>query len=210
MGFLDRLGLLRHPTIAAHCIHVTDEDLDILAEKEVNVVQCLDCHMKLGMGVTPVTEMLSRGINVALGTDGVSSNNALDILSEAHLANLMQRNKTGDATMLPGDTALRLATQNGARSLGFEESGVIAEGRPADLIIFDSDRPCWRPRRDLEANVVYSAKATDIDRVIVAEELLISDDQLLTLDEEQILYEAERRAFRIVGQDLRTVREYRA
>jgi len=208
VGLLERVGLLDHPTIAAHCIHVTDEDLDILAEKDVSVVQCPNCHMKLGMGVTPVVQMLDRGINVALGTDGVASNNAMDMLSEAHLATLMQRNHTGDATLLPGDSALRLATQKGALALGFPASGAIAVGRSADLIIFDADKPWWRPRHNLVANAIYAAKATDITHTIVAGELLMRDGQLLTLDEGRIFYEAERRAFRMVGQDLSTVREY--
>ena len=209
VGFLERLGFFEHPTMAAHCIHATDEDLDILAEKDVNVVQCPNCHMKLGMGVTPVAQMLNRGINVALGTDGVASNNAMDILREAHLAILMQRNKTGDPTALPGDTALRLATQNGARASGFPESGVIAEGHSADLIILGCNRPWWRPRHNLVANVIYSAKATDVSHVIVAGDLLMRDGQLVTLDEERILHEAEKRAFRMVGEDMRAVREYK-
>jgi 5-methylthioadenosine/S-adenosylhomocysteine deaminase len=210
VGLLHRLGLFRQPVIAAHCIHVTDDDLSIMAEYGVTAVQCPNCHMKLAMGVTPVSDMLSLGVNVALGTDGVASNNALDMLSEARLASLMQKNLTEDATVLPGDTPLRLATQNGARAMGFAESGIIAKGHPADLIILDTRRPWWRPRHNLVANLLYAAKAGDVTDVIVAGTVLMRGGALTTLDEDRILYEAERRAFRMVGQDLRTVREYRA
>jgi len=206
---LEELGLFSQPTIAAHCIHVTDEDLDILSENQVTAVQCPNCHMKLGMGVTPVPKMLERGINVALGTDGVASNDALDMLSEARLASLMQKNHTGDPTVLPGDTVLRLATQNGARAMGFPDSGVVAPGRAADLLVIDTRRPWWRPRHDLVANLLYAAKATDISDVIVAGRLLMRSGELTTLDEERILIEAEKRALHMLGQDLQTVREYR-
>ncbi len=209
VALLNSLGLFDVPTIAAHCIYLTPEDMDILQEKGVNVVQCPNCHMKLGMGVTPVPELLGRGINVALGTDGTASNNDLDMLEEARLASLVQKNHTGDATVLPGDTVLRMATRNGAKAMGFPDSGVIAPGRAADLIIFDFRRPHLRPRHNLVSNILHAAKSPDISHVIVAGKLLMRDGELLTLDEERILYEAERRAYRMVEEGQRVVREYR-
>jgi 5-methylthioadenosine/S-adenosylhomocysteine deaminase len=206
--FLERTGILDRPTIAAHCIYVTPEDMDIFQAKQVNVVQCPNCHMKLGMGVTPVPELLSRGVNVALGTDGPASNNDLDMLEEARLATLMQKNHHLDPVSLPAEQTLRLATQNGAQALGFPESGEIAPGRPADLIIFDFRKPHLRPRHSLLSNIVYSAKSPDISHVIVAGRVLMRDGELTTLDEERILYEAERRALHMVNQDMHIVRAY--
>ena len=174
----------------------------------MNVVQCPNCPMKLGMGVTPVPELLSRGVNVALGTDGPASNNDLDMLQEAQLATLMQKNHHLDPTILPAELTLRLATQNGARALGFPDSGVIAPGRAADLIIFNFDKPHLRPRHNLLSNIVYSAKCADISHVIVDGRVLLREGELTTLDEERILYEAERRAFRLVKQDMRLLRTY--
>ncbi|MFQ6014094.1 MAG: amidohydrolase [Anaerolineae bacterium] len=208
VGHLAQLGILDQPTMAAHCIYLTDEDKEILAQKEVNVVQCPNCHMKLGMGVTPVPELLARGINVALGTDGTASNNDLDMLEEMKLASLMQKNHLRDPGVLPGDSVLRMATVNGAKAMGFPESGVIAPGKAADLILFDLRRPHLRPRHDLVSNVLYAAKSPDISHVVVDGELLLREGELLTLDEERIMYEAERRAWRMVGQELRMVREY--
>ena len=208
--FLEQRGILDQPTIAAHCIWITPEDMDILQTKPVHVVQCPNCHMKLGMGVTPVPELLARGVNVALGTDGPASNNDLDMLEEARLATLMQKSHHLDPVVLPAELTLRLATQNGARALGFPESGVIAPGRPADLLLFDFRKPHLRPRHNLLSNIMYSAKSPDISHVIVDGRVLMREGQLTTLDEERILYEAERRAFRLVKQDMHVVRAYDA
>jgi 5-methylthioadenosine/S-adenosylhomocysteine deaminase len=208
VAHLESLGILDVPTIAAHCIYLTEEDKEILRQRQVNVVQCPGSHMKLGMGVTAVPELLARGINVALGTDSTASNNDLDMLQEALLASLMQKNYLRDPVALPGDNVLRLATQNGAQAMGFPESGVIAPGRAADLIIFDFDKPHLRPRHDLVSNIVYAARPSDVSHVMVAGRLLMRDGRLLTLDEERIMYEAEKRAWRMVGEELRMVREY--
>jgi 5-methylthioadenosine/S-adenosylhomocysteine deaminase len=208
VAHLESLGIFDVPTIAAHCIYLTEEDKEILRQRQVNIVQCPGSHMKLGMGVTPVPELLARGINVALGTDSTASNNDLDMLQEALLASLMQKNYLRDPVALPGDIVLRLATQNGAQAMGFPESGVIAPGRAADLIIFDFDKPHLRPRHDLVSNIVYAAKPSDVSHVMVAGCLLMRDGELLTLDEERIMYEAEKRAWRMVGEELHMVREY--
>jgi len=208
VAHLAHLGLFDGPTIAAHCIYVNDEDLSILAEKGVDVASCTGCYMKLGMGVPPLLDMLAWGINVALGTDGAASNNDLDMLQEAGLTALMHKNARLDPQLLPGDLVLRLATQNSARAMGFPQSGAIAPGRAADLIVLDFHQPHLRPRHNLIANVIYAAKAGDVRHVMVAGRWLMRDRELLTLDEERIIYEAERRAWRMVGEELRVVREY--
>ncbi len=206
--YLADLGVLDRPTIAAHCIWITPEDIALLAEKRTHVVQCPNTHMKLGMGVTPVPELLAAGVDVALGTDGPGSNNDLDMLEECRLATLLQKSHHLSPTILPAEDALRLATQGGARAMGFAQSGVIAEGRPADLILLDLRKPHLRPRHNLLSNVVYAAKSPDVSYVIVDGQVLLKDGRLTTLDEERILYEAEKRAFRMVNQDMHIVRAY--
>ncbi len=207
---LEASGIFNVPTIAAHCIYLQESEMrEILAERGVHVVQCPGCHMKLGMGTTPVPELLECGVNVALGTDGAASNNDLDMLEEARLASLVQKHDRRDPEVMPGDLALRLATQNGARAMGFPESGVLAPGRPADLILLDFDKPHLWPRHDLVSNVLYAAKSPDVSDVLVAGRWLMRNRALLTLDEERIKHEAERRAFRMVGSDLKIVRQYR-
>ena len=172
------------------------------------MVQCPNCHMKLGMGVTPVPALLAKGVNVALGTDGTASSNDLNMLKEARLAALIQKLHHGDPEIMAGDLPLRMATQNGAKALGWPDSGAIQPGALADLILLDTDRPHWRPRHDLVANLLHSAQAGDVSHVMVAGRWLMKDRQLLTLDLDRILWEAERRAFALVGQELSIVRKY--
>lgn len=192
-------GVFDVPVLAAHGIYLQEIDLEILAAHSATVVQCPTCHMKLGMGVTAVPALQAAGVNVALGTDGPASNNALDMLQEARQAALIQKLTAQDPTLLAGDLPLRMATRSGAQALGFSLSGMIAEGYAADLILLDTASPRLRPRHDLVANVLYAAEAGDISDVMVAGRWLMRRRALLTLDEERILAEAERRAFRLLA-----------
>ena len=210
VGHLAALGVLDVPTLAAHTICVIDEDIAILAEKRATVMQCPKTHLKLAMGATRVPDLLAGGVNVALGTDGAASNNALDMVEVTRLATLVQKQERHDPEILPSMQVLKLATQNGARAMGFADSGVLKAGALADIILFNFNKPHLVPRHDLAANVVHSARANDVDHVIVDGRVLLRKGELMTLDEERILHEAEKRAFRLVGQELRMVREYRA
>lgn len=209
--YLNSLGLfdVSGPKIAAHCIAVDDKDIEMLAEKRVSAVQCPGCHMKLGMGVTPVLQMIAKGVNVALGTDGAASNNNLDMLEEAQLASLLQKIHTRDATALAGDLSLRMASQNGARAMGFENSGQLAPGFAADIVFFDFNKPHLRPRHSLLGNLLYSAHAGDIRHSMIAGKMVMKDFQILTLDEERILREAEDSAFAMIARAHTTLREYK-
>lgn len=209
IGYLARLGILDRPAILAHAIYLGEGDMEVLVDKKATVVQCPNCHMKLGMGTTRVPDLLAAGVRVALGTDGTASNNNLDMLEEVRLAALAQKHDRRDPEVMPGDLPLRLATQGGALAMGFEGSGVIAPGHPADLVLYDFNRPHLRPRHDLVANLVHAARAGDVTDVMVDGRWLLRDGELRTLDEERILYEAERRAFRMVGSELKQVRSYR-
>ncbi|MCZ7567916.1 MAG: amidohydrolase [Ardenticatenaceae bacterium] len=212
VAHVDHLGLfdVPGPILCAHCIYVNELDRQILTIRGANVVQCPNCHMKLAMGVTPVLDLLARGVNVALGTDGAGSNNNLDMLEEAQLAGLIQKQHLGDAQVLPGDSVLRLATRHGALATGFKESGVLAPGMAADLLLFDFDQPHLRPRHSVVSNLVHAARSSDIRHVIIDGRTVMKDRELLTLDEERILWEAERRAFGMIGRATGVVREYRS
>jgi 5-methylthioadenosine/S-adenosylhomocysteine deaminase len=208
VAHLASLGVFDVPTIAAHCLYVNDADIAILADKRVTVPHCPKTYLKLAMGIARVPTMLARGVNVALGTDGPASNNTIDILESARLTTLLQKNEQRDPEILPSMQMLKLATQNGARALGFADSGVLRVGARADVILFDFAKPHLRPRHDLAANIVHSAHASDVDHVIVDGRVLLRKGKLTTLDEETILREAERRAFRLVGQEMRQLRDY--
>jgi 5-methylthioadenosine/S-adenosylhomocysteine deaminase len=162
------------------------------------------------MEMASLPRMLARGVDVALGTDGPASNSDLNLLEVLRITGLHHKHALGRPEALPRAQLLRLATQAGAQALGFERSGVLAPGRPADLILLDTRAPHWFPRHDLAAGVVYAAHPADVRHVIVDGRFLLRDGELLTLDEEHIRYEAERRAFRMVGTPMRQVRAYRA
>jgi len=209
VAHLAALGVFDLPAIAAHCIAVDDEDVALLAERQVHVAHTPKTYLKLAMGLAPLPRLLESGVNVALGTDGPASNNDLNMLEVLRVTGLYHKNAQGRPEALPRTQILRLATRAGARALGFPESGVLAPGAPADLILLDTRAPHWFPRHDLAAGIVYAAHPGDVRYVIVDGRMLLRDGVLQTLDEERICYEAERRAFRMVEQEMRMVREYR-
>jgi 5-methylthioadenosine/S-adenosylhomocysteine deaminase len=207
--YLADLGIFDNPSIAAHAIHIDDEDIELLRYKRVSVAQCARTHLKLAMGTTRVPDLLRAGVNVALGTDGPPSNNDLDMLEVTRLAALVQKHDRQDATLLPSIQMLKLATQNGARAMGFTNSGVLQEGAAADLILINMDQPHLVPRHDLAANVVHSARAGDVAYVIVDGQVLLRHGELTTLDKDKIKREAEARAFRMAGSRLTQTQTYR-
>ena len=180
----------------------------LLAEKRVTVAHCPKTYLKLAMGMAPLQRFLEAGVPIALGTDGPASNNDLNLLEVMRLAGLYQKNDQRRPEALPHTDLLRLATQAGARALGFDRVGMIAPGQCADLILFNTDRPHWIPRHDLAANIVYAAQPADITHVMCDGRWLLRDSVLTTLDEEKIKREAELRAFRMVGTPMSQLRAY--
>jgi len=209
VAHLASLGVFDVPTIAAHCIAVNDEDVSILAERQVHVAHTPKTYLKLAMGMAPLPRLLEGGVNVALGTDGPASNSDLNMLEVLRITGLYHKNALGQPEALPRTQILRLATQAGAQALGFSRSGVLAPGHSADLILLNTCAPHWFPHHDMAAGIVYTAHPSDVSHVIVDGRLLLRQGELLTLDEERIRYEAERRAFRMVGAPLSQVRAYR-
>ena len=209
VAHLAALGVFDGPCVAAHCLVVGEDDLEILARHGVHVAHTPITYMKLAMGVNDLSRFFARGINVAIGTDGPASNADMDMLAAIRQTVILQKHEQRNPEALPGDTALRMASQNGARAMGVVDSGAIAPGRAADLALIDMDKPHLLPRHDLVANVVHSAKAADVTHLIVDGRLLYRNGELLTLDEDKIKAEAERGAFRMVGSEMRSVREYR-
>ncbi len=209
VAHLDALGILDVPTIAAHCIVVSDDDVRTLARKGVHVAHTPKTYLKLAMGVAPLPAFLETDVHVALGTDGPASNNDLNLLEVLRITGLHHKNALGKPEALPRTALLRLATRAGARALGFEQSGVLAPGRAADLILLDTSAPHWYPRHNMAAGVVYAAHPSDVTHVFVDGQMILQDGDLLTLDEERIRYEAERRAFRMVGTPMERMRAYR-
>lgn len=198
VALMDEIGLFERHVLGAHLVHVTSEEIDILARKKVGVAHNPQSNMKLASGIAPVTEMLKRGIPVALGTDGASSNNNLDILEEMRTASLLQKVATMNPTSIPAYQAIEMATRNGASALRLdEEIGQIAVGKKADLIIVDFHKPHLCPMHDIAANLVYAAQSSDVKTVIIDGKVVMENRQVLTMDEERIIFEGERCARRL-------------
>ena len=184
------LGAFKNPTTAAHCVHVTPADREILRENGVFPVHNPTSNMKLVSGMSPVDGMLKQGIRVALGTDGTASNNNLNMFEEMHLAALMAKLQTGDAEALPARSVLTMATRNGALSQGREDSGVLEVGFRADLCAVSLEAPHLYPVLDPAELLVYSAQGSDVTLTVCDGKILYRDGEYLTLDKEKILYEA--------------------
>lgn len=198
VAYLNDLGIFDHPSIAAHAIYVNEDDIEILRAKKVSVAACPKTHLKLAMRTTRIVDLMRAGVNVALGTDGAASNNDLNLLEVTRLAALLQKHDRGDATVLPSMGALKLATQHGARAMGFDRSGVLEVGADADIILMDMDKPHFVPRHDLAAHVTHSARAGDVNYVIVNGRVLLRKGELTTLDEDKIMREAGARGLEMV------------
>lgn len=199
VAYLNDLGIFDNPSIAAHAIYVNDDDIEILRAKNVSVAACPKTHLKLAMQTTRIVELMNAGVHVALGTDGAASNNDLNMLEVTRLAALSQKHETENATVLPALEALKLATQYGARALGFNNSGILQVGADADLILLDMDKPHLYPRHNLAANIVYAAQGSDVNYVIVNGQVLLRKGELTTLDQAKIMREAETRGLRMVS-----------
>lgn len=195
---LDKAGLLTSTTIAAHCVRVDEEDMEILKTRGVSVAHNPSSNMKLASGIAPVQKMVDKGINVSLGTDGASSNNCLDMFKEMREASYLQKVSTLDPTALPVDAVLRMATINGAKAMGFNNSGIVKEGADADLIVINADKEYYYPRHNIKSALVYSANSTDVEATIIDGKLVMENRQVKTLDEQLIYKEVEKSFKRLV------------
>jgi 5-methylthioadenosine/S-adenosylhomocysteine deaminase len=196
---LDSLGIFEGPVLAAHCVHIDQEEIEILARKKVAVAYCPESNMKLASGIPPVAGLIKAGAHVALGTDGAASNNNLDMMEEMRTAALLQKVATGDPMVMPSFETLKMATHNGAAALGLGGLGLIQTGMLADLILVDLHRPHLCPRHDLIANLVYAAQSADVDTVIINGEIVMEGRKVLSMDEEEVMAQAQKCADRLVG-----------
>ena len=190
---LNESNVFSRKTTAAHCCWITENDIDILAANGATAAHCPVSNLKLSSGIAPVTNMQKRGLNVALGTDGVCSNNNHDMFEEIKTAALLQKYVTADPTVLPAYEALKLATVNGALGQGREsETGKIIPGYDADLIMLDLDSPHLFPLNDPCAAVAYAAKGSDVCLTMVQGRILYEGGEYKTLDIEKVRSEVER------------------
>ena len=198
--YLRDVGMFDYPTLAAHCVYLSESDMDIFARYGVSVSHNPHSNMKLASGVAPVTRMLERGLTVGFGTDGPSSNNNLDMWEEMRTASLLQKVSTGDPCALSAYETLQMATVGGAKALGMEgELGVVAPGARADLLLVDTRRAHMTPGHDWVANLVYSAKTSDVDTVIVQGEIRVREGVLCGDDLSDLRRQVQERAMEIAN-----------
>lgn len=186
------LGLFSRPSLLAHAVHLTDEEIAMLAEHDVAVSHNPGSNLKLASGVARVPELLQAGVTVSLGTDGAASNNNLDMFEEIRLAALIHKGVSGDPTAIPAAEALRMGTVYGAKSLFLEDTGVLAAGMKADFIALNLQQAHFLPKTDYISHAVYSAAGQDVEHVWVDGKQVVKSRECLTLDEEKILFEAQR------------------
>lgn len=194
------LGVLEGPVTAAHCVHLTDEDIEILTEKRVGVAHCPGSNMKLASGFQPLPKLLAAGAVVGLGTDGAASNNNLDLLEEARLAALIHKGYTGDPTAVSAHEALRMASRGGAKAVGLSERvGTLEVGKRADCILVDLGGAHTQPLFDVLSQMVYAARSADVRTVVVDGEVLVEEGRMTRVDEAEVVAKAGESARRLCG-----------
>jgi 5-methylthioadenosine/S-adenosylhomocysteine deaminase len=190
--YLEDIGFLKEDVMAAHAVWLSDNEMDIIKEREVKLSHNPASNMKLASGVAPISKLLSKGICVSLGTDGAASNNNLDLLEEMKIAALLQKVNTPDPTVLSAEEVFKVATINGATVMGLDdEIGTIEVGKKADLVLVDMRSPHLTPFRHPISHLVYSANGSDVDTVICNGKILMQEKELLTIQENELMLQAE-------------------
>lgn len=187
--FFSENGAFDIPALAAHCVYVSDDDIALMAEKGVTAVHNPASNLKLGSGVMPLASLRDGGVNVALGTDGAASNNALDMMREMYLAAILHKGINRDTVKTGSADAIKMATVNGAIAQGRGDCGSIEEGKKADIVLLDLDSVHNIPSYDLSYTVAYSANSSDVRLTMVDGKILYENGEFTTLDIERVKYE---------------------
>jgi 5-methylthioadenosine/S-adenosylhomocysteine deaminase len=189
--YLESLGFLDETVLAAHCVWIEDNEIELLAKRKVGVSHCMESNMKLASGFAPVVTMLTEGVKVTFGTDGAASNNDLSILSEMSTTAKVHKALSNDPTALNAKTTLLMATRWGADVLGLgKKIGSLQKGKRADMITINLRKPHLTPLYNVYSHIVYAAMASDIETVMINGKVVVNEGNLVTADEEEILEKA--------------------
>jgi len=197
---LSENGILEGNVLAAHCVWLNDNDISLLADSNVSVAHCPISNMKLGSGIAPIEKMLEKDLTVGLGTDGPASNDTLDLWEEVKIAALLARVNNLDATLITPSEALGMATRKSANAIGLNRVGSLEVGWEADMIRIDTEYSTFTPSTDVNetlAHLVWSGSNRSVTDVWVAGSKVLSEGDLVTIDEERALREVKERAFRL-------------
>lgn len=185
---LDRLGLLGPGTVLAHCVHLDDEEIALLAERRAVVAHCPLSNLKLGSGVARLADMRRAGVRVALGTDGPVSGNDLDMWLALRLAAVLHKGMRRDPSLLPAREIVRMATRGAAETLGLGATiGSLEPGKRADLILIDLDRPHLTPLYDVYSHLVYAIGRADVRTVLIDGRVVLRDRRLTSGTEDEAI-----------------------
>ncbi|HEY9063207.1 MAG TPA: amidohydrolase [Pseudobacteroides sp.] len=192
-------GILDAPVIAAHCVYLNDNDMDILKAKNVSVAHNPTSNLKLGSGIAPIPGLIERGINVSIGTDGAASNNNLNMFEEMHIAALLHKGYYNDPGVVSAREAITMATSNGAEANGLNGiTGAVKKGMKADLIIIDMNKPHLCPVNDPVSALVYSVQGSDVETTIINGRIVMENRVLSTIDEELVMGRVREIAKRVI------------
>ena len=197
--YFDSLSFFAAPCTAAHCVWSEPDDWRIFAERGVTVACNPASNMKLASGYAPVPQMLAAGVNVALGTDGVASNNNHNLLKDLYLLAVIYKGSSGDPTVVTPAQALAVATANGARSQGRADCGRIELGCRADLVALNTESPWMQPVHSQLNNLVFAAQGSDVVLTMVDGKLLYRDGEYLSIDIERVIDDTRRASAAIVA-----------
>lgn len=178
-----------------HCVHMTEHDLEIFRDRGLWAVTNPGSNAKLASGIAPLEQMRALGIHMAIGTDGPSSNNALDFFREMYLAAVLQKLRCGDAAALPADDVLHMATVGGAQAMGLTDCDVLAPGKQADLIVIDLQRPNMQPVHNVARNLVYSGSKENVRLTMIAGRVLYENGAFFVGEPVQDIYRAVEENF---------------
>ncbi len=198
--YFDSLGVFENPTTAAHCVWVDEKDREVLKDRGVFVACNPASNMKLGSGFAPIPEMLDQGISVALGTDGVASNNNHDMMQDMYLMALVYKGASLNPAVVSPEQVLGAATRTGALSQGRDDCGVLQQGARADLVVLDTDGPSWTPAKDPLANLVFAGHGSDICLTMVDGRIVYRDGVWPGIDVERAKAETAAATERIISE----------
>ena len=187
--YLEDLGFFDRPALCYHCVHMDKDDLQILADYGASVSTCPSSNIKLASGIAPIYAMQNKGINITIGTDGVASNNSLDMFKEMFLVATLSKVNIYNAEVVSAKEVLKMATINGAKAMGFD-CGEIKKGKLADIILVDITKPHFYPQFNLVSHLVYSAKSSDVYLTMVNGKILYKNGEFLNENKQEIYKKA--------------------
>ena len=188
MAYLDSLGVLNEKVIAVHCVALTDEDIAVMKQRKMKISHDPISNFKLASGISPVTKMLREGVTVSLGTDSPCSNNSASMFDIMKTAAILHKGMNHNPTLMPAEQVLGMATIDGAKALSWENGvGSIEAGKKADLVIIDLNKPHLCPLYNEASHLVYAAKASDVETVIINGKMVLENSKLATLNVERTM-----------------------